>query len=327
MTAFPAHAAMRLTTDPLPPRDRGSVVREVFGREILNLELEPDPDVALRVDFRLRALPGLKLVSGSANGVRSRRTKSLLADSNDDLFLSINDSPTERFFVGQRNQEAALGEGDAILMTCAETAWFRRSQGRSTGICVPRSVFAHVTPSIEDRAGHMIPRHSEPLRLLRGYVASLDDDALATPELRHLTVSHVHDLLVLAVDTVSEGSVRAARNGLKAGRLKAVKRYIDERLPSGDLSIGAVALAHGITERYVQRLFEAEGVTFSLFVSHQRLARAHRLLRDPRRSDTAISTIAYECGFGDISHFNRMFRRLYGLSPSDLRGDRSDDHA
>jgi AraC-like DNA-binding protein len=319
---------MRLTTDPLPPRDRGSVVREVFGREIMNLELEPDPDVALRVDFRLRALPGLKLVSGSANGVRSRRTKALLADSNDDLFLSINDSPTERFFVGQRNQEAALGEGDAILMTCAETAWFRRSMGRSTGICVPRSVFAHVTPAIEDKAGKVIPRHSEPLRLLRGYVSSLeDDDALATPELRHLTVSHVHDLLVLALATVGDRSVRAARNGLKAARLAAIKRYIDERLSGGDLSISAVALAHGITERYLQRLFEAEGITFSLFIGHQRLARAHRLLRDPRRSDSAISTIAYECGFGDISHFNRMFRRLYGLSPSELRGDRTDDHA
>lgn len=81
----PDYATLRLSTDPVSPRDRMEFSREVFGRQILNLELEPDPDIALRVDFHLRALPGLKLVTGVASGVRSRRTSALLADSNDDL--------------------------------------------------------------------------------------------------------------------------------------------------------------------------------------------------------------------------------------------------
>lgn len=326
--AQPDYAAIRLTTDSVPPRDRIAVTREVFGRQILNLELAPDPDVLLRVNFRMRNLPGLKLVSGTASGVRSSRPSSMLADGNDDLFLSINDAPDAPFFVGQRRREAPLGPGEAVLTTCAEPVWFRRTTGCSTGICVPRSTFAHVTPAIEDKVGRMIPRYSEPLRLLRGYVSSLDhDQSSATPELRHLTASHIHDLLVLTIDAVGDHGVRAARSGLKAARLKAIKRFIAEHLTEADLSIVAVALAHGLTERYVQRLFEAEGVTFSLFVSHQRLARAHRLLRDPRRTGTAISTLAYECGFGDISHFNRVFRRLYGLSPSDIRGGPSPTEA
>ena len=51
----------------------------------------------------------------------------------------------------------------------------------------------------------------------------------------------------------------------------------------------------------------------------KRLARTYRMLQDPRFTHMGISTIAYECGFGDITAFNRAFRRHYGASPSDVR--------
>lgn len=51
----------------------------------------------------------------------------------------------------------------------------------------------------------------------------------------------------------------------------------------------------------------------------QRLARVHRLLTDPRRIDSTIGTIAFESGFGDLSYFNRTFRRHYGVTPSEIR--------
>ena len=76
-----------------------------------------------------------------------------------------------------------------------------------------------------------------------------------------------------------------------------------------------------MTPRYVQRLFEAEGTTFSEFLLQQRLARAHRLLCEPEASAAAISTIAYDVGFGDLSYFNRRFRRKFGMTPREVRGD------
>jgi AraC-like DNA-binding protein len=50
-----------------------------------------------------------------------------------------------------------------------------------------------------------------------------------------------------------------------------------------------------------------------------RLARAHRLLTDPRYRDRNISAVGYEAGFGDLSYFNRTFRHRYGMTPSDVR--------
>jgi AraC-like DNA-binding protein len=43
------------------------------------------------------------------------------------------------------------------------------------------------------------------------------------------------------------------------------------------------------------------------------------MLVDPRYSDRSISAVAYEAGFGDLSYFNRTFRRRYGGTPSDIR--------
>ena len=78
----------------------------------------------------------------------------------------------------------------------------------------------------------------------------------------------------------------------------------------------ALAARQGISPRYVQLLFDAEGTTFTAYVLDQRLARVHKMLRDPHYASWTISAVAYEAGFGDISHFNRSFRRRYSASPS-----------
>jgi AraC-like DNA-binding protein len=71
--------------------------------------------------------------------------------------------------------------------------------------------------------------------------------------------------------------------------------------------------------RYIQRLFEAEGETFTEFVLARRLARVHRMLSDRCFADLPISTIASEAGFSSQPYFNRSFRARYGVSPSELR--------
>jgi len=57
----------------------------------------------------------------------------------------------------------------------------------------------------------------------------------------------------------------------------------------------------------------------SRFVLERRLARAHRMLTDLRLAQRSISSVAFEVGFGDLSYFNRAFRRCYGATPSEVR--------
>jgi AraC-like DNA-binding protein len=111
----------------------------------------------------------------------------------------------------------------------------------------------------------------------------------------------------------------AKTGGMAAARLGAIKADIDKHLACPELTVGAVAARQGITPRYVQLLFEREGTTFSDFVRGQRLVRACRMLGDPLRARWSITAIAFEAGFGDLSYFNRSFRRRYAACPSDVR--------
>jgi AraC-like DNA-binding protein len=43
------------------------------------------------------------------------------------------------------------------------------------------------------------------------------------------------------------------------------------------------------------------------------------MLTDPRRAGEKVSAIAFAAGFHDLSHFNRAFRRRFGVTPSDVR--------
>jgi AraC-like DNA-binding protein len=125
--------------------------------------------------------------------------------------------------------------------------------------------------------------------------------------------------MALTIGAAQDAAQTAQGRGLRAARLRAIKQDIARNLDQSDLSVATLAKRHGCTPRFVQRLFEAEGTTFTEYVLAQRLARAHRLLIDPRREHDKISVVAYDSGFGDVSYFNRMFRRHYGAAPSDIR--------
>jgi AraC-like DNA-binding protein len=102
-------------------------------------------------------------------------------------------------------------------------------------------------------------------------------------------------------------------------------------LGDGELSVAEVAQRQRVTPRYVHKLLEKEGLTFSSFVLGRRLARAHRMLSDPYLANRTIGSVAFDVGFGDLSYFNRTFRRRYGVAPGEIRlsalkVDRQRDH-
>ena len=165
-----------------------------------------------------------------------------------------------------------------------------------------------------------IPADTEALRLLVEYVATaLRKQRLTSPELRQLFTSHVHDLIALAVGATRETGEAARGRGLQAAMLSAVKNDISSRLDKEGLCVADAAASRGVTARYVQMLFESEGTTFTQYVLEQRLARALRILADRRHQGRSITAIAFEVGFGNLSYFNRTFRRHFGITPSDAR--------
>jgi AraC-like DNA-binding protein len=187
-------------------------------------------------------------------------------------------------------------------------------------VTLSRRRLAPLVPGLEDAFMRPVPRDTEALQLLTRYIRIFDDQqSLATPELRNLVVNHVYDLVALALGATRDAAATAYGRGARAARLHAIKTEILNSLNRHELSLAGLAARHRVTPRHVQMLFESDGTTFSRFLLDQRLARAHRMLSNPLLVERTISTIAYEAGFGDLSHFNRAFRRRYGETPSDVR--------
>ena len=71
--------------------------------------------------------------------------------------------------------------------------------------------------------------------------------------------------------------------------------------------------------RYLHRMLEPTGRTFSEHLLAFRLAHAEAMLRDRSLSRLRIGQIAAGSGFSDISHFNRSFRQAFSETPREFR--------
>jgi AraC-like DNA-binding protein len=221
----------------------------------------------------------------------------------------------------QVGRECRLDAGSAVLMSCADVGDFvRPRQTRYLTLFVPRRRLSAMAVNPEDALARPIPSDTEALRLLVDYVErALRKQRLTSPELRQLFTIHVQDLIALAVGVTRDTGEAARGRGLRAARLSAIKSDIMGQLDNEGLCVADAAVRRGVTPRYVQMLFEFEGTTLTQYALEQRLARALRMLADPRNQGRTISAIAFEVGFGNLSYFNRTFRRHFGMTPSDAR--------
>jgi AraC-like DNA-binding protein/ligand-binding sensor protein len=98
--------------------------------------------------------------------------------------------------------------------------------------------------------------------------------------------------------------------------VERARQVIEER--SGEaLTLTEIAgLVHASTFHFCKTFKHATGMTFTQYLSMVRIAKAKKLLANPQ---ARISEVAFEAGFASLTHFNRMFRRLVGQSPTDFR--------
>lgn len=315
----PPSAPVRFSLRETPERQRNDLYRGFFGRSVMRYEVEPSRAIPFDLDVRMQMLPGLLMVTGKMHGSENRRTRACLADGLDDLAMAVNLGG--RYVVRQGEDEVVLGNGEATVFTLGKRCHLvHQPPGHFLALRFPR---AKIMPRIAGEDGRRLRRigaNTPALRLLTDYVGlAQQNHAISGIELRPLFIDHVYDLIALTVGATPDAAEAARGGGLRAARLNAIKQDIARNLGEPDLSVATLANRHGCTPRLVQRLFETEGTTFTEYLLAQRLARAHRLLLDPRRESEKISVVAYDSGFGDVSYFNRMFRRQFGATPSDIR--------
>lgn len=96
------------------------------------------------------------------------------------------------------------------------------------------------------------------------------------------------------------------------------KRYIQDRYQER-ISLDEAAQAVNASTRHFCKVFkQATGLTFTDYLARVRVAKAKNLLQNPH---LRVSEIAFETGFDSISQFNRSFKRITGLAPTQFRSE------
>src|SRR6478735_9616317 len=293
-------AAIHFSTDDIAPPHRFAVWREALFQTQFNVDIEPTSNGPFRAQATIRTLPGLRLLSGKSSPATYRRnTKHVVRD---DVVLSFG-KEVKHVSAPANGREATIDAGDAFLLPCGGCASIQvPHEGEFTSLRLPRTALASNVINLEDTYCRRIPRDTPALALLKRYLALLDDEAaaLTDPSLQHSAVTHVYDLLAKTLGATRDAAAVADGRGVRAARIKMIKDDIARHLTDARLSVHTVAARHKVSPRYVQRLFDESGSTFTEHVMAQRLERARRLLSDPRLYDCTLTAIAFAAGFNDL---------------------------
>ncbi|MET7654978.1 MULTISPECIES: helix-turn-helix domain-containing protein [unclassified Streptomyces] len=107
--------------------------------------------------------------------------------------------------------------------------------------------------------------------------------------------------------------------GARSPVLGRVLEYVELHLTDPDLSPEVIARAHHISVRYLHKLFKDEGTTVGRWILRRRLEECRRDLMRYGRAGRTIAAVAARWGFLSATHFSRVFRSAYGMSPREWR--------
>lgn len=307
----------RFSTDQLPRQQRLPFLHDFVGRQVARWQFKPLSD-ELSLDVGAFALSDDVTVGRvKYSPISGARTRELIADGRHNYMLTVHDADHEIDVEG--GPPIVIKAGDMLLVNEGTCSRFRLPSIRANLVSLSYGRLTDRLPGLGSQSHYHIAAAAPGVAMVRDYADLLYRNSANAAEAREITSGHVYDLVahVLAGHVKSDGD--RTRTGVGAARLELAKREILKQLHDPALGVTAVARGQGVTPRYLQRLFEGEGGSFTEFLRDARLDLTFARLDDAAKIGDSISTIAFDCGFSDLSHFNRSFRRRFGQTPSDVR--------
>lgn len=313
----------RLSTDMLPQglseRQRFMFFAELFEHFSNTGELDPAEDVPFRAAMNSIHVGTTMLGRCDGTFTTVRREQRQVLATNDDRYCLARNTGERESRMTHRGREFVMRPGSMVLLKLDEP--FFAADGanhkRFTNVHLPMTTLKSMVPDVDDLVGRELAPGGA-LSLAVDYSELLLKHADAVDEAGIAIAAHLMDLVALGLGTRGDLAAQAQRGGLRAVRLKAVLMILQQRFAEPDFSAQKLAAAAGLSERYVNELLYEAGASFTMRLNELRLRKAAEMLA--RDGERRITDIAFDCGFNDLSYFNRSFRRRFGLTPSAARG-------
>ncbi|MFF4173337.1 helix-turn-helix domain-containing protein [Streptomyces sp. NPDC001744] len=311
-----------LDTTCLPPGQRTNAWAETTALALVTTRFRfPDP-AAFGARIRTTALGPAQLSTMTYGPLVSYRSPRLIRQSDPELYqLAVIVSGRQR--IDQARRSAIMRPGEIVLYDSS-----RPFEASATGpgncsslvLRFPRRLVPLPDNAVAPLCGTALGAATGVRHVFRQTLISLTEAGTdLTAHDRQRLGSTVVDLAaaVIAQDADRTSALPAeSRTTLMYHEITA---FLPRHLHDPDLRPAAVAAAHSISPRYLQRIFQLHGTTPMDFVRQERIARCRRDLADPSLLTTPVGAIGLRWGYTRASDFTRAFRAATGMTPTEYR--------
>lgn len=298
------------STDALPANDRFTGWAEKMRATHLAWDLSSPSvdDYAARIRFR--GTRRVKVADVLCSEFSGRR------DGPREGVVGIQLQVSGRMMCTYREQQFTIEPGDLFVWDDDQRGVFHTvGPHRQISLLVPESLIPRAVsaslgssrPISAKRGRGALSIAADQLRSLAHEMELLNDDAV------NRTVNGLIDLLDVAL-APAIGTVQSQHGAL----LTEVQQYILERLDDSQMSVPSIAMANGVSVRSLQLVFAEAGTSVARWVREQRLERCRRDLEGASAA-TTVTEVAFRWGFNDASHFSRVFKQEFGISPAEVK--------
>jgi AraC-like DNA-binding protein len=312
--------AIVLDTAALAPQDRMALwhasVASVFGP----FSISRNPSAEFHGRLQVKGRDQIRFGSLAYRGQNFERRPSDLARLADAYFTLTWPLAGEVLAV-QEGEEHVLRPGHLYLFNHAVPySTTPRIDYHTIGVAFPAAALRRRVPGVKPFYAIPLDGSAPRGRLLMSFIEHLAEGWESWPEHEFAELGERLLDLVALLALGQDGPEPQAESSVRLAHRRRAQRYIRAHLADAELTPQAVARACGISLSYLHQIFHASGSGVEESIFAERLEACRTLLLDPRARHLSVSTIAYRAGFSHAAHFSRAFKRRFGLTPSELRG-------
>lgn len=305
-------------TAPMPGADRAREWERAVRRRLAPVEMTfPSGTAGFRGTLGSGDAGRLRLLSMRAAPLRLSRPAPAAEDGR--LVLLVQQEGTGA--IRQDGREDVVRSGQLALLDLSRPfALDQHTPFHLYALRMPERSLGPSARRVRHLTGRAIPAGEGVAALLRPLATGLASGTTAFADhVKDRLAGHLADLVATLVDEQAGGQGDSTPDTPRTLLLAAIRAHIEAHLRDPALSPARIAEAHGFSLRYLHALFEDEDTTVHRLIQQRRIEECARELLRRGRAGRTISAVARGWGFKNAAHFSRVFKSVYGCSPSEWR--------